>query len=85
MIERNDFIENIDNWNKHPLAIPSDNLLCAFVNFRLMTSEVFDLLGFRRQSYLASSQQSAQSLLKIINKQVEECQNHWVRVTGAGK
>jgi hypothetical protein len=85
MIERNEFIENIRSWTKSPLAIPTDNLLCAFVHYRLMAAEAFDLLHLRRQSYRASAQQITQSLLRIIDNQVEECQNHWVRVTEKGE
>lgn len=84
MIERSSFLESVDVWYRSPLAIPSDVLLCAFVSLRLLTSEVFELLENHGTTRLETHHYQVESLLKIIEKQVEGWQEHWLEIAEEG-
>ncbi|KAH8691462.1 hypothetical protein BGW36DRAFT_400737 [Talaromyces proteolyticus] len=77
MIERNGFLESIESWCKDSIATESDILLGALVTLRLLTSEVFRLLGPHRQT---NSFQSTSSLLTIISNRIEEWENKWLHL-----
>lgn len=81
MIDRSEFIETApDTWYKHPLALPSDVLLCAFVALRLLTSGVFELLEGQ-----IDPARNIDPLLAILQRQVEAWQDHWLAIAEAGK
>ncbi|KAK8065780.1 hypothetical protein PG997_012527, partial [Apiospora hydei] len=84
MIERDAFIESIEPWCKDPLAIASDNFLGALVTLRLLSSEVFTLLGPKPSKVGGNQLHSLESLLSIIELRIEEWQRKWLRsvVTG---
>jgi hypothetical protein len=84
MIDRSSFLESVDVWYRSPLALPSDVLLCAFVSLRLLTSEVFELLETQRTTSLRTQHYQVESLLKIIEKQVEAWQEHWLDIAEEG-
>ncbi|OKL61715.1 hypothetical protein UA08_02333 [Talaromyces atroroseus] len=74
MIERNTFIEAIQPWCRDPLAIKNDVLLGAFVTLRLLTSEVFMLLGSRRQM----NSPRMTSFLTMISNRINEWEDKWL-------
>lgn len=81
MIDRSDFLENAPhNWYKHPLALPSDVLLCAFVALRLLTSGLFELLEGQ-----TDSAKNIDPLLSILQRQVQAWQDHWLEIAEAGE
>lgn len=84
MIERSGFLESVDIWYRSPWALASDVLLCAFVSLRLLTSEVFELLESQRTTSPRSQTHQLESLLKIIEKQVEAWQEHWLQIAEDG-
>ncbi|EED21240.1 protein priB, putative [Talaromyces stipitatus ATCC 10500] len=75
MIERNKFIEAIDAWCRDPLAIENDVILGAFVTLRLLTSEVFRLLGSWRQIH---SSQNMGSFMIMISNRIDEWEDKWL-------
>lgn len=79
MIERNRFIETIEPWCKDPTATHNDVLLGAFVTLRLLTSEVFRLLGSRRQ---IDTYDNISSFLTIINSRIDEWESKWLQLCG---
>ncbi|KAK1671330.1 fungal-specific transcription factor domain-containing protein [Colletotrichum godetiae] len=80
MIERSEFIESIEPWCKDPMATPGDRLLAALVTLRLLSSEVFRLLGPRSSRIRARQLHSLESLLAIIKSRVEEWESRWLSV-----
>lgn len=84
MIDRSSFLESVDIWYRSPLALPSDVLLCAFVSLRLLTSEVFELLEIQRSPNSRTQTHQVESLLKIVEKQVEAWQEHWLQIAENG-
>ena len=84
MIERSDFTESIEAWCREPLAVPTDALLGAFVTLRLLTSEVFKLLGgdnlTRNRAGAGSSQfYPLCSFFAIIKGRIAEWESKWTR------
>ncbi|KAH7034594.1 uncharacterized protein B0I36DRAFT_360100 [Microdochium trichocladiopsis] len=79
MIERSDFIESIEPWCKDPMATPSDRLLGAFVTLRLLSSEVFKLLGPRSTRNDAGQVHRLDSFLSIIKGRLDEWESKWIR------
>jgi len=84
MIDRSSFLESVDTWHQSPIALPSDVLLCAFVSLRLLTSEVFELLETQRAPNSRTQIHQVESLLKIVEKQVEAWQEHWLQIADNG-
>lgn len=84
MIERNAFIESIGAWCKDQLATAGDRLLGAFVTLRLLSSEVFKLLGPMSSSARGAPLHSFESLLAILKARIEEWENTWVRYVDTG-
>ncbi|KAK1537536.1 fungal specific transcription factor domain-containing protein [Colletotrichum paranaense] len=80
MIERSEFIESIEPWCKDAMATPGDCLLGALVTLRLLSSEVFRLLGPRSSRVRARQLHSLESLLAIIKSRIEEWESRWLRV-----
>ncbi|KAF9880085.1 putative fungal specific transcription factor [Colletotrichum karsti] len=78
MIERSGFIESVEAWCKDPLAIRNDRLLGALVTLRLLSSEVFRLLGSRSNRFQAGQLHTLESLLAIINSRIEEWESRWL-------
>ncbi|KAK2612513.1 hypothetical protein QQS21_001451 [Conoideocrella luteorostrata] len=76
MIERDEFIEAIESWCRDPLATANDRFLGAFVTLRLLSSEVFKLLGPKPQG---TSLRNLDSLLSIINGRIEEWKQRWTK------
>ena len=81
MIERSGFIESIEHWSKERTATANDTLLAAFVTLRLLTSEVFKLLGPCRH---ASSFENIKSFLTIIGNRIDEWEDKWLQACGDG-
>lgn len=82
MIERSNFIESIEHWSKERMATANDKLLAAFVTLRLLTSEVFKLLGPCRN---VSSLENIKSFLTIIGNRIDEWENKWLQACGHGR
>jgi hypothetical protein len=82
MIERNEFIEAVESWSKEPTATTNDSLLAAFVTLRLLTSEVFKLVGSCRYE---SSFQNVKSFLAILNNRVDQWEDKWLRACRDGE
>lgn len=82
MIERSGFIESIEHWSKEQTATASDTLLAAFVTLRLLTSEVFKLLGPSRH---ISSFANIKSFLTIIGNRIDEWEDKWIQACGDGR
>ncbi|KAI3541715.1 fungal specific transcription factor domain-containing protein [Colletotrichum abscissum] len=80
MIERSEFIESIEPWCKDAMATTGDCLLGALVTLRLLSSEVFRLLGPRSSRVRARQLHSLESLLAIIKSRIEEWESRWLRV-----
>ncbi|KAF4835220.1 Protein priB [Colletotrichum tropicale] len=80
MIERSGFIESVEAWCKDPAAIPNDRLLGALVTLRLLSSEVFRLLGSRSNRARAGQLHTLESLLAIINGRIEEWETRWLKL-----
>lgn len=81
MIERNRFIESIESWAKDPTATQNDVLLSAFVTLRLLTSEVFKMLGSRRE---VNSFQNIDSFLRILSHRIDEWEEKWLQFCANG-
>ncbi|KAK8058573.1 hypothetical protein PG994_009021 [Apiospora phragmitis] len=79
MIERDAFIESIEPWCKDSMATASDNLLGALVTLRLLSSEVFRLLGPKSSRVGGDQLHSLESLLSIIRVRVEEWERKWLQ------
>ncbi|QGA16131.1 hypothetical protein EYB26_003798 [Talaromyces marneffei] len=79
MIERSGFIESIEHWSKERTATANDTLLAAFVTLRLLTSEVFKLLGLCRHG---SSFENIKSFLTIIGNRINEWEDKWMEACG---
>lgn len=77
MIDRSKFIESVNDWYLHPLAITNDRLLCAFVSLRLITSAHVDTMA--SQLIIHQRQQALQyrSLLRLLDRQIEEWGKLW--------
>ena len=84
MIERTGFIESIESWCKDPMAIPNDLLLGALVSLRLLSSEVYRLLGPRSSRVHAGELHTLESLLAIIDGRIEEWEMRWLTVVDQG-
>ncbi|KAF4892981.1 Protein priB [Colletotrichum fructicola] len=80
MIERSGFIESVEAWCKDPTAISNDRLLGALVTLRLLSSEVFRLLGSRSNRARAGQLHTLESLLAIINGRIEEWEGRWLKL-----
>ncbi|KAK1968053.1 hypothetical protein LY78DRAFT_605462, partial [Colletotrichum sublineola] len=80
MIERSEFIEAIEPWCRDAMATPGDRLLGALVTLRLLSSEVFKLLGPRSSRLGARQLHSLESLLAIIKGRVEEWESRWLQL-----
>lgn len=85
MIERSGLIESVEAWCKDPAAISNDRLLGALVALRLLSSEVFRLLGSRSNRARAGQLHALESLLAIINGRIEEWESRWVKFAEQGK
>lgn len=85
MIERSDFIESIEAWCKDPLATPGDRLLGAFVTLRLLSSEVFKLLGPRSTNNDMSQFHRLDSFLAIIKGRIDDWELKWTRCVASGR
>lgn len=81
MMERTNFIEGIEHWCKDPLATENDVLLGAFVTLRLLTSEVFKLLGSWRQM---DSSPNMSSFLTMISNRIDEWEDKWLPLCLSG-
>jgi hypothetical protein len=84
MIERSDFTESIEAWCREPLAVPTDILLGAFVTLRLLTSEVFKLLGGDNLARNGAGGGSSQfyplcSFFAIIKGRIAEWESKWTQ------
>jgi hypothetical protein len=84
MIERSDFTESIEAWCKEPLAVPTDILLGAFVTLRLLTSEVFKLLGGDNLARSGTRSGGSQfyplcSFFAIIKGRIAEWESKWTQ------
>jgi hypothetical protein len=84
MIERSGFIESVESWCRDLMAIPNDRLLGALVTLRLLSSEVYKLLGPRSNRVRAGELHTLESLLAIINSRIEEWQSRWLAVADQG-
>jgi hypothetical protein len=80
MIERNGFIESIEAWCKDT----NDRLLGAFVTLRLLSSEVFKLLGPKPTKVPGTPLHGLESLLAIINARIEEWEHRWIHWVDTG-
>ncbi|KZL80483.1 fungal specific transcription factor domain-containing protein [Colletotrichum incanum] len=78
MVERSEFIESIEAWCRDAMATPGDRLLGALVTLRLLSSEVFRLLGPRSSRVRARQLHSLESLLAIIKGRIEEWESRWL-------
>ncbi|KAI4600437.1 hypothetical protein KJ359_000792 [Pestalotiopsis sp. 9143b] len=78
MIERSTFIESIESWCRDSLATDNDRLLGAFVTLRLLSSEVFKLLGPKSSKVVSGPLHSIESLLAIIKIRIEEWEQRWI-------
>ncbi|KAH8671691.1 hypothetical protein BX600DRAFT_487129 [Xylariales sp. PMI_506] len=83
MIERDGFIESVELWCRDPLATPNDRLLGAFVTLRLLSSEVFKLLGPKPSRVRPGPLHSMESLLAIIKSRIEEWEQRWTSMVNA--
>jgi hypothetical protein len=84
MIERSDFTESIEAWCREPLAVPTDMLLGAFVTLRLLTSEVFKLLGGDNLARNGPGSGGSQfyplcSFFAIIKGRIAEWESKWTQ------
>lgn len=79
MIEQCDFIESIEAWCNDPLATQGDRLLGAFVTLRLLSSEVFKVLGPSSTCTDNSEVHSLDSFLTIIKSQIDKWGLKWTR------
>jgi hypothetical protein len=84
MIERSEFIEAIEAWCRDDMATPGDRLLGALVTLRLLSSEVFKLLGPRSSRLRARQLHSLESLLAIIKGRIEEWESRWLQLADKG-
>jgi hypothetical protein len=84
MIERTGFIESIESWCKDPAAISNDRLLGALVTLRLLSSEVYRLLGPKSNRVRAGELHTLESLLAIINSRIEEWELRWLAIADQG-
>jgi hypothetical protein len=84
MIERGANIESIESWCRDPLATDNDRLLGAFVTLRLLSSEVFKLLGPKSSVVQRGPLHSMESLLAIIKARIDEWEQRWVRCVMTG-
>jgi hypothetical protein len=62
------------------MAITNDRLLGALVTLRLLSSEVYKLLGPRSNRVRAGELHTLESLLAIIDSRIEEWQSRWLAV-----
>ncbi|KAK6083574.1 fungal specific transcription factor domain-containing protein [Seiridium cupressi] len=83
MIERSACIESIEAWCRDPMATGNDRLLGAFVTLRLLSSEVFKLLGPKSSRIHSGPLHSIESLLAIIKARIEEWEQIWVHYVDA--
>ncbi|KAK8113190.1 hypothetical protein PG984_013716 [Apiospora sp. TS-2023a] len=82
MIERDAFIESIEPWCKDSMVISSDNLLGALVTLRLLSSEVFQLLGPKPSKAGGDQLHGLEPLLSAIGVRIEwECK--WLQSVAA--
>lgn len=85
MIERSEFVESIEPWCRDSMATTGDRLLGALVTLRLLSSEVFRLLGPRSSRVRARQLHSLESLLAIIKGRIEEWESRWLNMADPGK
>ncbi|KAK6196632.1 hypothetical protein LQW54_011326 [Pestalotiopsis sp. IQ-011] len=85
MIERSTFIESIESWCRDSLATDNDRLLGAFVTLRLLSSEVFKLLGPKSSKVVSGPLHSIESLLAIIKIRIEEWEQRWIHCVSSGQ
>ncbi|TID00076.1 Protein priB [Colletotrichum higginsianum] len=82
MIERSEFVESIEAWCRDTMATPGDRFLGALVTLRLLSSEVFRLLGPRSSRVRARQLHNLESLLAIIKGRIEEWESRWLNMAG---
>ncbi|OBR11304.1 Fungal specific transcription factor domain-containing protein [Colletotrichum higginsianum IMI 349063] len=80
MIERSEFVESIEAWCRDTMATPGDRFLGALVTLRLLSSEVFRLLGPRSSRVRARQLHNLESLLAIIKGRIEEWESRWLNM-----
>ncbi|KAK8063905.1 hypothetical protein PG996_008557 [Apiospora saccharicola] len=85
MIERDAFIESIEPWCKDSMATSSDNLLGALVTLRLLSSEVFQLLGPKPSKAGGDQLHGLESLISSIGVRIEEWECKWLQSVAVGK
>jgi hypothetical protein len=66
------------------MAITNDRLLGALVTLRLLSSEVYKLLGPRSNRLRAGELHTLESLLAIIDSRIEEWEVRWLAVADKG-
>lgn len=85
MIEPGGFIESVNDWYQSPLAISNDGLLCAFVELRLMTSNVLELVQPRRDGDSTSPLACHRPLLRSLSERVQRWKSKWSNALESGK
>lgn len=82
MIERSEFIESVNTWYRHSLAISNDATLSALVTLRLATADTLEVFNPQRPApSILTHAYRFDPLLKTLTPQMEAWKQHWVRVT----
>lgn len=84
MIERRSQFDCAEQWLRSPLASRYDVLLAAFVNLRLLFSEVSHLLLEHTKGKQPHETPHLQTMLKVLLSQVESWQDHWLSIASDG-
>lgn len=83
MIDQTDFIARASDWYKQPLAVyGGDALLCAFVDLRIISTEILELVSPNRTSRHIDQ---SDSLLRLMNGNITRWENKWFPITDDGK
>lgn len=84
MIERNEFIQSVNDWCKQPMANSNDRLIGSFVTIRLIGSEVFQLIRSSASRTKEDTLHNIESLLAILESELDKWELHWVPMVENG-
>lgn len=84
MIECNDFIESVETWVSHALAIDNDRLLGALVRLRLLTSTTLSLVSSYRQRTRVALSSDLTPLVVILLRRIDTWEQNWTTQSSVG-
>lgn len=84
MIEKSEFIESVNAWQKDPYATPNDATLCALATLRLTTADIIEVLNPQKPSPPLSAPDRINPLLRMLKPQLDAWVKHWQSAVGQG-